>query len=1087
MVDPHTTGCPVPEVLAAYVDRGLSLSERARVDAHLASCPQCIALVAGVARTVAEVSALVPGAVVAAEATPLVTRRSLAGAMAAAAAVIAIVAAPSLVRPWLGRDAGLVSLVDSVGEHRSVLGRLTGGFPHAPLGAPSAGGQDGRTAGTDRVQLTSGRIRESFGERATPSQLHAVGVSQLLAGRYDDAAQSLLAASREQPANAQYLSDVAAVQLERARLGMRPDDLPRALAAADRARRLDPSLKEAWFNRALAASALSLTAEAKTAWSEYLKRDSASPWATEARSRLKAFEQPTPAQAWVAMEGRLQSSLDASIADDAVRTQTTEARNFIEKTMFVDWANAVISGEGAAELEQLRVMSGAMLRVAGDALYADAVTAIDRSTGDERRRLAEAHRDYASAAALFSEDQFNASLPGFKSSRERLGGSPFALLATVHEAAIAYVSGRNDEAEQTLGGTLTTARAKGYGYVAGRSDWFRGLIAMGQSRFGEGQARYENAIDVFTRMGDVEQAGAMHNLLAALHDYLGDANNAWRHRLVAFEALSVSRSSRLKAQVLNSAVPSIRFDSPETALLVQDAALAVARESGREATIVEILAQRASLLGSLNHASEAAISAREARQHLSLVTDPAFRSRVEVAVLATESDLKRREDPAGAVDAATQAIQIVQQRRDRLRLAQLHLRLAQANIVWGRTEQARVALNRGLDAFNQERAASTEQRPISALDESWQLFDTSVQLSLKEKDYPRAFALSEAARARSTSESNRFGSVNLRAIQAALAPDEAIIALNQFDSELAVWLIKRDGIEVSMRSMSRTTSAKLVARQQDEIWQQEIVTTAGRELYNELVRPIAAKLAGVSRLVIVPDSPFQNTAFAALYNSEARRYLIEDVSVRMAPSAAAFAITASLADRRAADSEPLIFGGSDSDARLISSAYRSSDVLIGRDATTERFFAAAAGRRIVHLAATASSNRSYPLLSRLLVTGEPGTRRSVAIFGSDIARQTLLHTGLVVIDEADGAASNRGEGTLSMVRAFMAAGVPAVLGTLPGADETATRDLMIGFHREMSQGMSAEQALSTVQRNALQQNGRRLGAWTALVMYGSDR
>ncbi len=74
-----------------------------------------------------------------------------------------------------------------------------------------------------------------------------------------------------------------------------------------------------------------------------------------------------------------------------------------------------------------------------------------------------------------------------------------------------------------------------------------------------------------------------------------------------------------------------------------------------------------------------------------------------------------------------------------------------------------------------------------------------------------------------------------------------------------------------------------------------------------------------------------------------------------------------------------------------------------------------------------------------------------------------------------------------MARAFMAAGVPAVLGTLPGADESATRDLMIGFHREMSQGMSAEQALSTVQRNALQQNGRRLGAWSALVIYGSDR
>src|SRR3982751_5228152 len=109
MVDPHTNGCIEPEVLAAYVDRGLSLSERARVDAHLASCPQCIALLAGVARTVAEVSAHMPDAAVMAGAAPLVTRRSVAGALAAAAAVIAVVATPSLVRPWLDRDAGLVN------------------------------------------------------------------------------------------------------------------------------------------------------------------------------------------------------------------------------------------------------------------------------------------------------------------------------------------------------------------------------------------------------------------------------------------------------------------------------------------------------------------------------------------------------------------------------------------------------------------------------------------------------------------------------------------------------------------------------------------------------------------------------------------------------------------------------------------------------------------------------------------------------------------------------------------------------------------------------------------------------------------
>ena len=76
---------------------------------------------------------------------------------------------------------------------------------------------------------------------------------------------------------------------------------------------------------------------------------------------------------------------------------------------------------------------------------------------------------------------------------------------------------------------------------------------------------------------------------------------------------------------------------------------------------------------------------------------------------------------------------------------------------------------------------------------------------------------------------------------------------------------------------------------------------------------------------------------------------------------------------------------------------------------------------------------------------------------------------------------------MSIARAFMTAGVPAVVGTLPGADENATRDLLIAFHREIASGARAEEALQKIQRSAIEKNGRRLGAWSALVMYGSDR
>src|SRR5688572_23273324 len=714
MVDPHANGCPEPEVLAAYVDRGLSLSERARVDVHLASCPQCIALVVGVARTVEELSALRPDVAVTAEATPLMTRRSLAGVLAAAAAVIAVVAAPALVRPWFERDSGLVSLAGSVGEQRSVLGRLTGGFPHAPLGVSSAGGQDGRAAETDRVLLTAGRIRESLDESATPSRLHATGIGHLLSRRYDAAARLLLAASREQPNNAQYLSDVAAVQLERARRGMRPDDLPRALAAADRARRLDPSLREAWFNRALAISALSLTDQAKAAWTEYLRRDSSSPWASEARKRLEELSNPTPAEAWAQIEGRLQQSIDSATADLAVRTQTTEARQFIENVLFVEWANAVLAGnDGAAELDRVRVMSEAMLRVSGDALYRDAVTAIDRAGAQGAgsiSTLAVAHRHYAQAASIFRADRFAEAIPILELARQQLSAasSPFAVRAAIDLGAAAYYTNAYDQALRHLTAAQSVAELNKYEWVRGHSSWVQGLIAFAQSRLADAQAHYEDTLDIFERMGDAEQAVSGHGLLASLYYYLGDRKNEWKHREPMLRGLSVSRSPRLRYSVMATAALSLRDENPEAALAIQEEVVQAAEESGRVVAVIEGLAQHASILLKLGRRGEAARSVANARARLDSVSEPAFRQLFELIVLTVDGELRRDQDPEAAVALAKRALSIIEQRNsraDRSRLPQFQLQLAKANIVWGRLNDAEAALAEGIRAFDEERAS----------------------------------------------------------------------------------------------------------------------------------------------------------------------------------------------------------------------------------------------------------------------------------------------------------------------------------------------------------------------------------------------
>jgi CHAT domain-containing protein len=1089
MVDTHTHGCLEPEVLAAYVDHGLSLTERARVEGHLASCPQCTALLAGVVRTVAEIAPVLPQAVETVEAPSRVSWRVAGGAVAAAAAVIAVLAVPSLLRPWLERDAELVSLAGSVGEQRSVLGRLTGGFPHAPLDVSSAGGQDDRAAGTDRVLLTAGRIRESVGETATPSRLHALGVSQLLARRYDDAALLLLAASREQPANARYLNDVAAVQLERARRGLRPDDLPRALAAADRARRLDPSLREAWFNRALAMSALRLTDQARSAWTEYLRRDSGSSWAAEAREHLKDLARPTPAAAWAEIAGRLQQSIDPSSADAAVRAQTTEARNFIETDLFVAWSDAVLAGEPSdVEFDRLRVMADAMLRVAGDAMYSDAVAAIGRAaSADVKQRFAQAHAAYARASALFNQDSFREAMEPLANARAQLQslGSPLSLLADVQIAAVNYVAGRHAQADNSLSATLAEARAHNYAYAAARATWFKGLIAFAQVRMAEAQILYEETLATLERMGDVEQSSMAHILLSGVHDLLGNSIAEWEHRQLALAGLDVSRSPRFRYTVLLSGALSTRDDDPEAALVMLESVIAEARSSGRDAAIVDGLAQRAATLLKLGRTSEAQSVIGNARAHLANVRDESFRRLLELPVFAVESDLLRPTNSRAAADAAQRAIETAVGRGDRARLPQLQLRLAKAHIAGGRLDAAERALAAGIAAFDETRAKPAGVTGIAAFDESWQLFETAVQLALRRGDHERAFALAERGRVYNGGVATRVQVVTLADVQRAQAPDEAIIALNQFDDEVALWVIRQNGTVVVRQPMRRADAERIVARQQDEIRLETNAPTAGAALYDTVIRPLTNHLAGVKRVTFVPDSTYRDVSFAALWDRSRDRFLVENWTLSESPTVAL--VAAASRDRAARkDSDSILVLSSDAAvAKTIADQHRNADVAVGVNATRAKVLGGT--NPVMHLSVPTYRSATYPQWSRLMLSDEPGRRYSGALLAREIASQPMPMTRLVVLDELRTQQRYQTAGTFDLATAFLAAGVPAVLGTLPGADEHETRELIVGFHRQMAAQASAAETLARIQRNALQQNGRRVGAWTALVMYGSDR
>jgi tetratricopeptide (TPR) repeat protein len=284
---------PDLETLSSYVDGTLRDRAKANVERHVAECEECLELVR-------EVMAVQPRPLLADTETPggsreaPTVRRAVmmwAGVSVAVAATLALVALARSDWEFFGPsrlDSRLQRLAAAAGSQRRIEGQLAGGFEYRPFQPVTVGGS---TEDVASLALVEALHREAVAG-ATPRKLHLEGVAQLLLLRHDEAINTLSRASDTQPGEARYPSDLAAAYLARAESRNRVDDLPRALAAVERALSVDPNLAEAWFNRALIAAKAGLQGEARRSWEAYLQRDSTSGWGTEARTRLAGLEPP---------------------------------------------------------------------------------------------------------------------------------------------------------------------------------------------------------------------------------------------------------------------------------------------------------------------------------------------------------------------------------------------------------------------------------------------------------------------------------------------------------------------------------------------------------------------------------------------------------------------------------------------------------------------------------------------------------------------------------------------------------------------------------------------------------------------------
>jgi CHAT domain-containing protein len=952
----------------------------------------------------------------------------------------------------------------------------------------------------------------------------------------DRAIRELQAAVNQAPRDASLWSDLAAACLARAEAGSDPYDLVLALAAAARAVEREPGLLAARFNLALALERFPLRAQAIREWEAVRRQERDPGWLQEATAHLAALVQP--GIAWPRTKAELARAV-ANGDDRRLRALVTpwpqEVREYLEEELLPSWATAELAHHHADAdryLALARAIARQRLELTGERLDQEVVAQIDRlrvaaGGASHLELLAQAIRAYGQGLALINEGSFTLALPPLRSALSALEAQacPLASWANCQIGYCHYQRYEYDEALRCLLPLADDPRDRS-GALRGRALWVVGLIHLIRGDLTAALTALTSASASFRRAGERGNEAMVGALVATNFASLGQRGEAWRALHSALR--NPPAAPRIRAGFYGMAVLMAADDGElEVALRLQDEMLRSAHEAGVFSAVAEGLFDRACILIALGDSAGASSTLAEAARTVPRIPDPRTRRLSEGNILLAQGRLLSLTSPAAGVDRLGRAIAIFGATDTHWALGQALYQRALAERLLGRAaeEQRDLAAAIAESERQRERITPLEQR-ISYLDQQRSLIEAMVSLELERGLTAEALSYSERARSRVLLDwieeqpvalrpghepSHRSsGGATPRLLRRQLPADVTLVEYWLARDRLDLWVMNRSRLETRHLPIAAPTLLTLVhtlnhaAAQADEA---ELSRTSAA-LYDALIRPIATLLPPGGRLVFVPDGPLHALSFALLRDSRTGRYLVEDHSFSVAPSAAIFtsclhrdrqlAVAAAKPralvvvdpafDQQLYPSLPRLAGG-DTEER-IPQFLPGSRVLRGNQATRSAFLAAAGDFEIVHFGGHAVLNAQFPLLSQLVfASGDPATPDRGVLYSGEILGRRLARTRLVVLASCATAAGqvSRTEGIESITRPFLAAGVPAVIASLWSVDDDTTAQLFDRFYRNLAVQPDPVEALRAAQLDALANGSERLrqpSCWAAFELIG---
>jgi CHAT domain-containing protein/Tfp pilus assembly protein PilF/predicted negative regulator of RcsB-dependent stress response len=322
-----------------------------------------------------------------------------------------------------------------------------------------------------------------------------------------------------------------------------------------------------------------------------------------------------------------------------------------------------------------------------------------------------------------------------------------------------------------------------------------------------------------------------------------------------------------------------------------------------------------------------------------------------------------------------------------------------------------------------------------------------------------------------------------------LDQDTTLIEYYVLDDKTLAWVMDQEGSELVTLQIGELRNQVEFLR--NVISGREHDPQAAAALYNALFAPLKPHIRHPN-LVIVPHGVLHYLPFAALWDAEHGRYLLEDYALTYAPSASALKF---ILDKRSPAQERLLAMGNpdsslpyaEAEAEAVAKLYGTAP-LLKQDAVESQVYAQAGQIDLLHLAAHGEYNPYNPLYSRIELApdeAQDGSLEVHEVFGLD-----LSGANLVVLSACKTALGKQSDGDelVGLTRAFLYAGTPAVVTTLWSVDDAASEALMERFYGHLREGLTNAEALRAAQLEVLAEEGwSEPWYWAAFSLTGDYR